>query len=171
MSVGLLLAAAGCGKSSPTYDKPQACGLPTHIVTAVAGTNEISVLQRGRDTFPIGPGTDLAAGVQCEIAVEDREGAVEFSAERTGAWRLKGFIEHTKDAKNQFDQAGGHAGFDAKKDTLNGGSRFEGWWVCGKQSKDGTQVAHAFASSDVRTNARAFRALLSALATATGCSE
>ena len=158
----------GCGASGPRYEKQRACGIPTDIVTAVVGNDHYEVVQSGSDTLPLGPGTDSANGLTCTIERDDRM-LVEFSARRTSADDLEQRIQNAESADEHYAHADGTLGFSAEKNSVDGGNDYEGWWACGIQSPDGTQVAAANASSAVEGKERDFQALLEAVATAAGC--
>lgn len=166
LTSGVLL--TGCGASGPRYEMQRACGIPTDIVTAVVGNDQYEVAQTGSDTLPLGPGTDSANGLTCTIERDDRT-LVEFSARRTSADDLEQRIQHAESADEHYAHADGTLGFSAEKDDVDDGYDYEGWWACGVQLPDGTQVAAASARSTVEISKRDFQALLEAVATAAGC--
>jgi hypothetical protein len=94
---------------------------------------------------------------------------VEFSARRTSADDLEQRLQNAESAEEHYAHADGTLGFSAEKNGTDDGYDYEGWWVCGTQSPDGTQVAAATASSTVKAKKRDFQALLEAVATAAGC--
>lgn len=162
------LVLTGCGASGPRYEKQRACGIPTDIVTAVVGDDHYEVVHSGSDTLPLGPGTDAANGLTCTIERDNRM-LVEFSARRTSADDLEQRNQNAESADEHYAHADGTLGFSAESNDADGGDDYEGWWVCGTQSPDGTQVAAATASSTVKAEKRDFQALLEAVATAAGC--
>lgn len=161
-------AVSGCGTNGPSYEKGRACGIPTDIVTSVVGDNHYEVIQSGSDSLPLGPGTDAANGFTCKIERENLL-LVEFSAQRTSADDLKQRIQNASSADEHYAHADGTLGFSAEKNDVDEGHDYEGWWVCGTESPDGTQVASAIARSTLGAEKSDFRALLEAVATAAGC--
>ncbi|WP_141779738.1 hypothetical protein [Nocardioides albertanoniae] len=168
--LGAALAMSGCGgEDEPAaYSKESVCGIPSEIVSAVVGDNRYEVSQRGSDSLPLGPGTDSNNGISCEIEQDGRL-LVEFSAHRTSADDLAQRIQNAESADEHYAHANGTLGFSAEKKGVDDGYAYEGWWICGTKSPDGTQVASATATSSLGTKKHDFQALLEAVATAAGC--
>lgn len=162
-----LLAATGCGSTNdvPRYRNSSLCGVPTHLVTAVSGTDRITWVRRGTGGLPIAPNS---YGFRCSITIPDRDVPdLEFDVKRVWSRDLDQSRHNASTANYHSKFANGLIGYNAKKD--DGGYDFSGWWVCGQDSIDGTQMAYVTASSKLSASRRDFEALLRALGAAAGC--
>ncbi len=155
----LTMSLAACGgEEDPKTAEPGArsCGVPTRLVTAVTGTDDIEVRTEG-GRLPVGP-TDDNGLVTCTVTAGDDR--LRITSTLAGSSAVAPALHRISDYPESFEIDGAPAGLSP----VDGGS-FQATSVCGMVVTQVEGPAPEGASDRDR------RALLEAVATKAGCSR
>jgi hypothetical protein len=153
-----LLLVAGCTKEFPAYPQSQACGVPTHLVVGVVGTDHFR-LEQSSD-LPLGS----SSGFRCEADLGNRRGALSVQVTMTSFDRVTAYRRSIEASDRQFATAGGIAGLSSDRGS------FAARWLCSTPEKDGgTMRGYATGRAPKGTTDTDREDLVKAIAAAARC--
>ncbi|MET0839889.1 MAG: hypothetical protein ABWY19_13965 [Marmoricola sp.] len=152
------LAACGGGDDTGTGGElgAQTCGVPTELVTAVTGTEDIEV-KRGGGRLPVGPRDDNGL-VTCTVSAGDDQ--LRITSTLSGSYGVAPALHRISEYPDTFDVDGAPAGLAPVDDDA-----FQATSVCGMV------VTQVEGPSPKGTSDRDRRALLEAVAAEAGCAR